>query len=633
MLDFLRKNATGPLGIALIILLVFAFSIWGVGDIFRGYNANVIAKIGDREIDSQNYLFRFNRELNRVSSELNRLVTTEEAKNAGLHYQVLERMLVETSINVSGDTIGLAVSEEALKKRILSTSAFKNAFNLFDRNIFQQVLRQNGLTEDSYLKIEADFHVQEQVANSILSNINPPKPLNQLLYEHQFERRAVDYIIISPSNKTDSSEISDQESLEFYNQNKSKYQTNETRDFSFIPLIIKDISSKFIISDKEIISYYEDNKYDYFEPEKRSYDLIPFTSEKEALKALMDYKKNNDLRELLAKRGLDKSDVDQGLITIKEGMSVVVSNKAFASSIEELSGPVESPFGPALIFVRKIITEKEILLEDVKVEVVSSLQKDKAQDKIYQIYAEIEDSRAGGKTIEEIALEKNLPISTFASVTSLGKKSDGSYIDTPLRELIIDNVFGNDTDIEIDPIEDEDGNIIFLRVDNINTPEQIPYKDINLDIKNTISKNKSITKMRQEALVIFNNLKSESNNLEYISDKINKAVAKSVLLSRLSTSEIFSNQALEEIFKTDKGFSFISNVGVGSSKIIGVIREVSLLEKTDELENSINVANKTRLVNNLAESLSEEHQKEFTSEIFPERLEILFESQESDGSF
>ena len=44
MLNFLRKNATGPLGIALIFLLVFAFSIWGVGDIFRGYNANIHCK-------------------------------------------------------------------------------------------------------------------------------------------------------------------------------------------------------------------------------------------------------------------------------------------------------------------------------------------------------------------------------------------------------------------------------------------------------------------------------------------------------------------------------------------------------------------------------------------------------------
>ena len=175
MLDFLRKNATGPLGIALIILLVFAFSIWGVGDIFRGYNANILAKIGNREVNAQNYLFRFNREINRVSSQLNRLVSTEEARNSGLHYQVLDRLIVETSINASGDKINLKASEEALKKRILSTNAFKNAFNQFDKNIFDQVLRQNGLTEDAYLAIEADFHIQEQLSNCLLYTSPSPR--------------------------------------------------------------------------------------------------------------------------------------------------------------------------------------------------------------------------------------------------------------------------------------------------------------------------------------------------------------------------------------------------------------------------------------------------------------------------
>ena len=120
MLNFLRKNATGPLGIALIFLLVFAFSIWGVGDIFRGYNANILAQIGDREVNAQNYLFRFNREINRVSSDAQRLISTDEAKNAGLHYQVLDRIIVETSINAAGDEMELIASEEALKKRILS---------------------------------------------------------------------------------------------------------------------------------------------------------------------------------------------------------------------------------------------------------------------------------------------------------------------------------------------------------------------------------------------------------------------------------------------------------------------------------------------------------------------------------
>ena len=633
MLDFLRKNATGPLGIILIILLVFAFSIWGVGDIFRGYNSNILAQVGDREVNAQNFLFRFNREINRVSNDMSRMISTEEAKSAGLHYQVLNRVIVETSINASGDKMDLLASEEALKKRILSTNAFKNAFNQFDKNIFDQVLRQNGLTEDIYLSIEQDFHVQEQLSKSVFMNINPPSVLNDLLYAYQFERREIDYIIISPQSDINTSEISDESSLDYYNKNKNRYQTNETRDFSFISLIINDVSSQFDVNEQEIINFYEDNKYDYFEPEKRSYNLIPYTSEVDALNALEDYKSNNNFERLLEVRGLEASDVDQGLITAEEGITDEISKNAFRSNLNELTGPVDSPFGPSLIYVKEIIYEKETLLEDVKDEVLSTIQKEMAQDKIYQLYSEIEDARASGKTFEEIALENNLPIQNLTSISIVGKKDDGSYIDTPLRDIIIENVFGNEIDLEIDPLEDEDGNIAFIRVDNINSPKQIPYVEISDNIKMTISENQSIAKMEVKAQEIFNNLKSDNNNLEYIADRNNIAIAKSGLLTRSSTNEIFSTQALNEIFKTEKGSSFISNVGIGSSKIIGIIKDTSLLDRSEERINSINIVNKQRLENDLAYSLAEEHQKELSSEIFPERMEALFETQESEGSF
>ena len=633
MLDFLRKNATGPLGIILIILLVFAFSIWGVGDIFRGYNSNILAQVGDREVNAQNFLFRFNREINRVSNDMSRMISTEEAKSAGLHYQVLNRVIVETSINASGDKMNLLASEEALKKRILSTNAFKNAFNQFEKNIFDQVLRQNGLTEDIYLSIEQDFHVQEQLSKSVFMNINPPSVLNDLLYAYQFERREIDYIIISPQSDINTSEISDESSLDYYNKNKNRYQTNETRDFSFISLIINDVSSQFDVNEQEIINFYEDNKYDYFEPEKRSYNLIPYTSEVDALNALEDYKSNNNFERLLEVRGLEASDVDQGLITAEEGITDEISKNAFRSNLNELTGPVDSPFGPSLIYVKEIINEKETLLEDVKDEVLSTIQKEMAQDKIYQLYSEIEDARASGKTFEEIALENNLPIQNLTSISIVGKKDDGSYIDTPLRDIIIENVFGNEIDLEIDPLEDEDGNIAFIRVDNINSPKQIPYVEISDNIKMTISENQSIAKMEVKAQEIFNNLKSDNNNLEYIADRNNIAIAKSGLLTRSSTNEIFSTQALNEIFKTEKGSSFISNVGIGSSKIIGIIKDTSLLDRSEERINSINIVNKQRLENDLAYSLAEEHQKELSSEIFPERMEALFETQESEGSF
>ena len=48
---------SGPFGLTLIILLVLAFSVWGIGDIFRNYDVGTLARIGDREVDSQEFYF------------------------------------------------------------------------------------------------------------------------------------------------------------------------------------------------------------------------------------------------------------------------------------------------------------------------------------------------------------------------------------------------------------------------------------------------------------------------------------------------------------------------------------------------------------------------------------------------
>jgi peptidyl-prolyl cis-trans isomerase D len=457
MLDLLRKNATGPLGIALIILLVFAFSIWGVGDIFRGYNANILAKIGNRELNAQNYLFNFNREVNRISNQLERIVTTEEAINSGLHYQILDRSLVELSANAASDEIGLIASDDAIKKRILSTNAFKNAFNQFDRNIFEQIIRQNGLTEDSFLVLERDSHVLSQLSKSVFKDINPPSALNDLLFRYQFERRNVDYIIISPDEISQEDEVDKNEIEIFYNKNINLYKTEETRDFSVISLNISTLSKLENVSDEEINIFYEDNKYNYYEPEKRSYYLIPYFSNEDAIKALENYSSNGDIEKILIDRNLNINDVDQGLITFDDGISESVSETAFNASLNQLSGPTESPFGPSLIYVNEIISEKEIKIEEIKDQIIIDIQKDKAKDKVYSLYGEIEDLRAEGKTLEEIAEEKSLSIESFKNINDVGQRIDGSIIKNPSLEELINLIFLNDVDEDLEPYEDSDG--------------------------------------------------------------------------------------------------------------------------------------------------------------------------------
>ena len=633
MLDLLRKNATGPLGIALIILLVFAFSIWGVGDIFRGYNANILAQIGNRELNSQSYLFNFNREVSRISNQLERIITTEEAINSGLHYQILDRSLVELSANAASDQIGLTASDDAIKKRILSTNAFKNAFNQFDRNIFEQIIRQNGLTEDSFLVLERDSHVLSQLSRSIFKDINPPKALNDLLFKYQFERRNVEYIIISPDEISQGNDLEKNEIERFYSENINLYKTKETRDFSIISLNIADLSKLENVSDEEINIFYEDNKYNYYEPEKRSYYLIPYFSNEEAIKALEDFNSNNDINKILIDRNLDITDVDQGLITFDEGISESVSSAAFNAPINKLSGPTESPFGPSLIYINEIISEKEIKIEDIKDQIITDIQKDKAKDKIYNLYGEIEDLRADGKTLEEIAEEKSLLIESFKNINNVGQRIDGSIIKNQSLEELLNLIFLNDVDEDLEPYEDNEGNLNFFRIDNINYSQQIPLNEAMENIKLSILENKSIENVKTKSKEIFDRLKEYNNNLDFISDENDLAIATSGILSRTSSNEIFTSMALSEIFKTEKGSSFIVNAAIGNSIVIGKVSNIDLLEKTEERMEAINEINKSRLENDLIVSLAEEHQKELSSEIFLDRLNLLFENQEAERSF
>ena len=633
MLDLLRKNATGPLGIALIILLVFAFSIWGVGDIFRGYNANILAKIGNRELNAQNYLFNFNREVNRISNQLERIVTTEEAINSDLHYQILDRSLVELSANAASDEIGLIASDDAIKKRILSTNAFKNAFNQFDRNIFEQIIRQNGLTEDSFLVLERDSHVLSQLSKSVFKDINPPSALNDLLFRYQFERRNVDYIIISPDEISQEDEVDNNKIEIFYNDNINLYKTEETRDFSVISLNVSTLSKLENVSDEEINIFYEDNKYNYYEPEKRSYYLIPYFSNEDAIKALENYSSNGDIEKILIDRNLNINDVDQGLITFDDGISESVSETAFNASLNQLSGPTESPFGPSLIYVNEIISEKEIKIEEIKDQIIIDIQKDKAKDKVYSLYGEIEDLRAEGKTLEEIAEEKSLSIESFKNINDVGQRIDGSIIKNPSLEELINLIFLNDVDEDLEPYEDSEGNLNFFRIDNINYSQQIPINEAMENIKLSILENKSIENVKTKSKEIFDRLKEYNNNLDFISDENDLAIATSGILSRTSSNEIFTSMALSEIFKTEKGSSFIVNAAIGNSIVIGKVNNINLLEKTEERMEAINEINKSRLENDLIVSLAEEHQKELSSEIFLDRLNLLFENQEAEGSF
>ena len=634
MLDLLRRNASGPFGLTLIILLVLAFSVWGIGDIFRNYDVGTLARIGDREVDSQEFLFRYNREISRISNELERFVSNEEARDSGIDIQILTNLLVEKTLNSSADKMKLRPSDNSLTERLKNTNSFRNAFNQFDKNVFNQVLRQNGITEDLFFSMERDSIAQTQIYRALFENLNISKEFSNLIYRFQNEDRNVEYLVLNTNTESlDAYEINNQELLSYYNNNKDNYISESKRDFTLLTLLKSELNSLIKVEEGIIKEIYENNLSDYETPEKRTYYVIPFNSSEEVNLALNNFKENTDINNIIISRGLSVEDVIQSSLSSEEGLNEAISNKAFELDKNILAGPVPGPFGPTLIYVTKIESSLKQTFLEVKEKIENDYKSEETQDKIYEIYNVIEDQRAAGLTFEEIALENNLKLSQYSSVNNNGSNFSNSNIDLTLKNSIIETIFDSDIGLEMDPLEDQNGNVVFIRVDNIDEERLLNFDSVQNEVRSDIINQRQKKELEDISFQHLDDINNNINSLEQIADNLNVAILKRDNLSRYSFDEVFSRSAIEEIFKTNINKAFKANVGIGDSIIIGMVTKISTQEQKESDLEALNQRNEDNLKNELLIILSEELQKELSSEVYPERLDFLFETINTQGSF
>jgi peptidyl-prolyl cis-trans isomerase D len=156
MLQSLRASAQGRFGRAimavLMALIILSFAIWGIGDIFRGFGANDLARVGKMEIGADTFRNAYQTELQRQQRLERRNITSEEAHQNGMDRQVLSRLVADATLDDQARTLGLAISDEDIKKAIMNDENFKGMTGTFDRQILAAYLREEGFTEKTYIQ-------------------------------------------------------------------------------------------------------------------------------------------------------------------------------------------------------------------------------------------------------------------------------------------------------------------------------------------------------------------------------------------------------------------------------------------------------------------------------------------------
>jgi peptidyl-prolyl cis-trans isomerase D len=454
MLGALRKGAGGWLAQLFIALLVVSFAIWGVSDIFSGFRSDTIATVGGTDISVQEFARQYEQAKRQIAQRLGQPLTDQQAQLFGVPSQVLSRLVTDATLNDEASSFGLGVSGETLAKQIADDPTFQGPTGAFDRARFVQALNGIGITEDQFVEELRKSYVRQQLASALIGAMKLPDAYMRAFNEYQNEERDMSYLVLPPTLVTDITEPSDTDLTAFFNEHKSDWRLPELRSVRIMKMTPEDLANASEITDEDAKKVYDTQLAARFTtPERRQVEQIVFKDAGDASAAAAALADGTTFDALLAERGLKPADVDLGLVTRDKLLDPKVAEAAFSLAPNSVSGVVDGQFGPVILRVTTVEPEVVKTFDEVKDQIKKELAEARAAQEISDQLNVIEDARAGGSTLDEIAKNYDLKVVTYPAIDSEGKNADGEPIaDLPGGKQLVSAVFETDVGLENNPL-------------------------------------------------------------------------------------------------------------------------------------------------------------------------------------
>ena len=300
----------------------------------------------------------------------------------------------------------------------------------FDNERYLMLLRQNGFQPSDFRDYMRQQMTREQLSRAVqASDFSLPEEVN-LAHRLQGQTRNADYLIVDSAPFAASVELSDEEVQAFYDENISRFDTQEKVNLAYVTLAVEDLKADVSVSEEEIEQEYQDNIALYKTTEERrvSHILIEFGDDKGAAKEkaeslLAEVEQGADFAELAEANSADTFSAENGgdLDFITAGMmDPSFDEAAFAiSNVGETSEVIETEFGYHIIKLTDMKPVETTPLAEVRDEIEAQLLTDKATDEFFALQSEMANlAFEVPDTLEDVAGAVNGKIKETGLVTA-----------------------------------------------------------------------------------------------------------------------------------------------------------------------------------------------------------------------
>ena len=207
------------------------FVFWGMGDVFRGGNQNVIATIDSKKVSTQEFMNYLNR-LNLNEEQIKSLPKTDLIEKTLA--QFIGRKVMALEIEKSGIT----VNDNSLRDIIKNDKSFFKD-NKFSRTEYEKFLLTSNITAPTFEQNIVEQESRRQFLSFIAGGITIPNILVENAFKKENQTKTIKFIDLEKyhSNKKPSQE----KIKELYDKNKNLF-VEEFKSIQFAELTTQAIS-------------------------------------------------------------------------------------------------------------------------------------------------------------------------------------------------------------------------------------------------------------------------------------------------------------------------------------------------------------------------------------------------------
>jgi len=226
MLTSIRKITTSFLAKVLIVIIILPFLFWGMGDVFRGGNQNILATIDSEKISAQSFV-----------DYVNRLGLNEKQRNSLDKTDLLDKILSDyvgkRIINLEIENQGINLSSKSLRAIITSDKTFLND-GKFSRTKYEKFLLESRISAPMFEQNIAEQEKKRQLLTFLSEGILLPENLIKKEFENENQIKTIQYLELDKLYK--SFKIKDDEIKKTYESNKELF-TQEFKKINYTELL------------------------------------------------------------------------------------------------------------------------------------------------------------------------------------------------------------------------------------------------------------------------------------------------------------------------------------------------------------------------------------------------------------